>query len=155
MKQIADIHNEISLIRSRDSERITKTSLAEIPEAEGEPWESVRSKIQRGEVQVREMTVSPVSFELLSDSGEKNTFRLLSMLAYLLPIAAVVLAFTFHWWYVFLAVAAVPIFRSAKAVMTRTVLQGATQSEQIFSFFFSRNAICVVINGELIYRRNT
>ncbi|MBZ0071421.1 MAG: hypothetical protein K8I04_06820 [Gammaproteobacteria bacterium] len=149
-----DIHAEIAEIQSRDKERITKISLQHIPEIPEKDWEELKEKLYSGDVRVREMTTSPISFQLFAAPSDMAGFKFFNILALLLPVVAVTLAVLYSWWFVLLAIGSVFLLRIAKGFYRTVIFQGVTASEAAFCFLFSRNTICLERDGQLVYRNN-
>ena len=153
-ENLDEIHAEIAEIKSRDCEGITKTSLMDIPEIKDKDWASLKGKLFAGTIQVQEMATSPISFALLAAPSDRAGFKLFNTLAILAPIAAMVLGFTFSWWFLLLALGFFVMLRTAKGFYRTVIFQGVTASEAVFCFLFSRNTICLQQDGALIYRKN-
>lgn len=153
-ENLSEIHAEIAEIQSRDSDEITKTSLREIPEIADKDWAMLKAKLISGAIQVQEMVISPVSFQLLAAPSDRAGFKFFNTLAFVVPIAAVFLAFVYSWWFVFLALGFFVMLRTAKSFYRTVIYQGVTASETVFCFLFSRNTICLQQDGRLIYRKN-
>ena len=145
---------EIAEIKSRDREGITRTSLKDIPEIKDKDWASFKAKLFAGAIQIQEMTTSPISFALLAAPSDRAGFKLFNLLGVLAPIAAVALAFMFSWWFFVLGLGFFVMLRIAKGFYRTVIFQGATASEAVFCFLFSRNTICLQQDGALIYRKN-
>ena len=155
MKESLDeVHTEIAEIKSRDREGITKTSLKDIPEIKDKDWTSFKAKLFDGTIQVREMTTSPISFALLAAPSDRAGFKFFNTLAIFAPLAAVLLAYMFSWWFLLLAVGFFVMLRTAKSFYLTVIFQGVTASEAVFCFLFSRNTICLQQEGALIFRNN-
>ena len=153
-ENLDEVHAEIEEIKSRDRERITTSTLKDIPEIKGKDWESLKTKLFDGTIQVREMTTSPISFALLAAPSDRAGFKFFNTLAILAPLAAVVLAFMFSWWFLLLALGFFVMLRTAKSFYRTVIFQGVTASEAVFCFLFSRNTICLQQEGALIFRKN-
>jgi hypothetical protein len=151
---IDEVHAEIADIKSRDRDGITKSSLADIPEIRDKDWASLKAKLFAGTIQVQEMATSPISFALLAAPSDRAGFNLFNALAVLAPIAAVVLAFLFSWWFLLLAFGFFAMLKTAKGFYRTVIFQGVTASEAVFCFLFSRNTICLQQDGQLIYKKN-
>lgn len=151
---LIEIHSEIDEIQSRDREGMTKTSLAEIPEIADKDWTALKAKLISGAIQVQEMAISPVSFQLLAAPSDRAGFKFFNALAFVVPIAAVLLAFVYSWWFIFLALGFFVMLRTAKSFYRAVIYQCVTASEAVFCFLFSRNTICLRQDGRLIYRKN-
>ncbi len=149
-----EIHAEIADIQSQDTEGITKTTLQNIPEIPEKDWEELKEKLNTGVLKVREMATSPISFQLLAAPSDAAGFKLFNTLALILPILSVVLGAIYSWWFVLLAFGSVFLFRIAKMFYRMVILKGVTASEEAFCFLFSRNTICLVRSGQLVYRHN-
>jgi len=149
-----EIHAEISEIQSRDKEGITKTTLQDIPEIPEKDWDMLKEELFSGKVQVREMTTSPISFQLFAAPSDVAGVKFLNVLAFLLPVIAVILAVMYSWWFILIALGSVFLFKIAKGFYRTVIFQGVTASEEAFCFLFSRNTICLVQDGNLVYRNN-
>lgn len=149
-----EIHAEIADIKARDRDGITKTSLREITEITDKEWYPLKGKLVSGTIQVRVMTDSPVSFLLLASPSDNAGLNFFWGLAILFPIAAVVMAFIFSWWFILLAFGFFVMLKIAKSFYRTVIFQGVTASEAVFCFLFSRNTICLQQNGQIIYRKN-
>ena len=95
-----------------------------------------------------------MSFELLAAPSDKAGFKFFCTLAFVAPIAAVLLAFVYSWWFIFLALGFFVMMRTAKSFYRTVIYQGVTASEAVFCFLFSRNAIGLRQDGRHIYRKN-
>ena len=115
-ENLDEVHAEIAEIKSRDRERITTSTLKDIPEIKGKDWESLKTKLFDGTIQVREMTTSPISFALLAAPSDSAGFKFFNTLAILAPLAAVLLAFMFSWWFLLLALGFFVMLRTAKSL---------------------------------------
>jgi hypothetical protein len=153
-ENLDEVHAKIAEIKSRDPEGITKTSLKDIPEIKDKDWETLKARLFDGTIQVHEMTTSPISFELLAAPSDRAGFKLLNTLAILAPLAAVLLAFMFSWWFLLLALGSFVMLRTAKGFYRTVIFQGVTASEAVFCFLFSRNTICLQQDGAPIFRKN-
>lgn len=148
------IHAEIAEIQSRDMEGVTKTTLQDIPEIPEKDWKVLKEKLYSGAVQVKEMTTSPISFQLFAAPSDTAGFKLFNTLAIIVPVIAIVLAVLYSWWFSLLAFGSVFLFKIAKGFYRTVIFQGVTASEAAFCFLFSRNTICLMREGHLVYRNN-
>jgi hypothetical protein len=128
------IHSEIVNIASRDKLEITKTSLTEIPEIQEKDWSTLKANLLRGEIQVREMTASPISFALFAADTDNAGLKLFTFLAMVVPIVAIALAIFGTWWWLALAVLSLLFFRIAKWFYRMVIFQAVVASEKTFCF---------------------
>lgn len=148
------IHSAIAEIAARDKESITKLSLSDIAEIPEKDWSLLRAKLFAGEVQVRELAISSLSFNVFAADSDKAGFKLFTVLSIALPIVALVLAFTYSWWFVLVAIASIFFHKTAKSFYRTVIFQGVTASEMAFCFLFSRNTICLLRDGKVVFRKN-
>jgi hypothetical protein len=151
-ENLEEVHAEIAKIKQQDREGITKTSLKDIPEIKDKDWASLKAKLFDGTIQVREMTTSPISFELLAAPSERAGFNFFNTLAIFAPLAALFLGFMFSWWFLLLALGLFVMLRTAKGFYRTVIFQGVAASEVVFCFLFSRNTICLLQDDTLIFR---
>jgi hypothetical protein len=149
-----EILGEVAAIQARDQGGITRTSLHQIPEITEKHWPTLKEKLLTGRVQVREFAISPISFNLLAASSDWAGFRLFSFLTYLLPVGALALAYVYTWWMLLLIFGSGLMFRISKSFYRAVIFQGVTASEEIFCFLFSRNTICIIVDGQTVFRKN-
>lgn|GEM_PF-6013877 len=149
-----EVQKKIAAIQSLDRKGITKLSLDQIPEINEKDWDTLNRKLYAGEPRVQEMTPSPISFQVFAAQSDLAGFKFFSALALLIPVSGIVLAFVYSWWFLVL-VLAFPVFtRIAKGFYRTVIFQAVTASEAAFCFLFSRNTICLVQNGQLVFRHN-
>jgi len=148
------IHRDIADIASHDKERITKTSLSQIPEILEKDWPTLKAALLNGKIQVHEMTASPISFALFAADSDKAGLKFFHLLTMGVPIVAIALAFFTSWWWISLALLSLFFHRTAKSFYRTVIFQAVTASEVTFCFLFSRNTICLQKDGAVLFRRN-
>ena len=124
-----EIHAEIFEIQSRDKAGLTKTSLQQIPEVPEKNWATLKTQLFSGQLQVREMATSPISFQVFAAPSDVAGFKFFNALALLLPIVAIALAFIYSWWLILLALGSMFMLRTAKSFYRTVIFQGVTASE--------------------------
>jgi len=151
---LSEVHAAISEIQSREKGGITKSSLLNISEISEKDWSTLKAQLFSGKIQARIMTLSPISFQLLAAPAEVAGVTFFQAITILLPVAAILLALIYSWWFVFLVLSSIFSFRIAKSFHRTVIFQGVTASETVFCFLFSRNTICLSQDGQLVYRNN-
>jgi hypothetical protein len=151
---LSQVHREIADIVSHDKKGITKTSLSQIPEILEKDWPTLKADLLGGKIQIREMTTSPISFAVFAADSDKAGLKFFNFLAMALPVVAIALSVLVSWWWLSIAVLSVVFFRTAKSFYRTVILQAVTASETIFCFLFSRNTICLQMDGKILFRRN-
>lgn len=149
------VQDQINEAISYDQEGVTKTSLNDIPEIEEKDWLKLKENLHDGQIQVREMTTSQLSFKVFASDGQKVNFTFLSYLAMATPIVAIILAFIYSWWVLLLAFGHFFFLNASKSLYKTVIFEAVTFSEIAFCFLFSRNTICLLgENEKLIFREN-
>ncbi len=148
------IHKDIADIVSRDKDGITKTSLSQIPEILEKDWPTLKAALLDGKTQVREMTASPISFALFAADSDKAGLKFFHFLTMGMPIVAIALAFFNSWWWLLLGLLSLFFHRTAKSFYRTVIFQAVTASEVTFCFLFSRNTVCLLQDGAILFRRN-
>ncbi len=156
MESNADkVQARINEVISCDQEGVTETSLNDIPEIEEKDWLKLKEDLHDGQIQVREMTTSQLSFTVFASGGEKAGFTFFAYLAMATPIIAIILAFIYSWWVLLLAFGHFFFLNASKSLYRTVIFQAVTFSEIAFCFLFSRNTICLIgKNEKLIFREN-
>jgi hypothetical protein len=140
---------------SLSSTPYTKISLRDIPEIEEKDWVKLKEKLYGGQIQVREMSMSPISFSVFASDSEKGCQSVLHFLTIATPIVAIIFAFIYSWWALLLTFGSFLFMKGSKSIHKTVIFQAVTFSEIAFCFLFSRNTICLIgENGKVLFREN-
>jgi hypothetical protein len=156
--EIAQIENNI--IKLTDSEFGEKynivLSLSQLEEISIKSYSKLQELMRSGEAIMRQYPLSSRSgtFSLIATSSEKQLFNFVTYLTFLVPLAAIILGFTYSWW--FLLLLFVPIFttRSNKRIYLHALFNRAANSEIAFCFLFCGKCITLELPDQGIIKRN-
>lgn len=110
----------------------------DIEEIPVDNFEYLQDMFLQGNAIIRQMPArtSNTIFQLLASRSERWSFNIVSMLTYIIPLAGIVLAFVYSWWYLLLFIAPVITIPKSKKIYLRTVFRRCMLSEVIFCFAF-------------------
>ena len=135
-----------------------KTRIADIDVIPFDDFDDLQHKVKTGQAVMRQvsMSTSGTMFRLMAKPREKLLFSIFLYLGFLVPLAGLVLAYVYTWWFAILLITPILFIKLGKDLYTRSVFACALESELVFSFLFCGGFITLqTSDGQVISHQDS